>query len=276
MEKEKMETRASGEIRGTTEEGVITAYLTKFNTVDSYSSTFLPGSFKRTFEERGQKIKLLWDHRDLCGHVIEAKEDSYGPRVVAQLNLDTTVGRDAYAHLKAGDVTEMSFGFNVISDKMVKNVRNISEIRCLEVSPVLFPANENATIIDIRGEEDNEVADETGNLLTRAIHEYAKDDLESIAKNTSFTISELQRMAEGRILPLESRNKLSELPESIQDAHKEERNKTILALCDELRLGGLDIEETKKIEDLLKNKKLNSDVSEMVYGLSELRKQLVL
>jgi HK97 family phage prohead protease len=147
-----LERRSAGEIRSTTEDGIIEAYLTKFNSVDEYTSTFKPGAFKKTFQERAGKIKMLWDHDHLIGHVIECREDSYGPWVRCQVNMDTQAGKDAFAHLRAGDVDAFSFGFNTIHDSVEDGVRVITEVRCMEVSPVLFPANEKAVITGVRAE----------------------------------------------------------------------------------------------------------------------------
>lgn len=156
---EKVEHRSAGEIRATTDDGIIEAYLTKFGTVDEYRSTFTPGSFKKTFQERGEKIKMLWDHDNLIGHVIECREDGYGPWIKGQINMETNAGREAFAHLKAGDVDAMSFGFSVVQDKIEDDIRVISEVRCMEVSPVIFPANEQAKIVNVRAEDFNETAD---------------------------------------------------------------------------------------------------------------------
>jgi len=153
------EVRSAGEIRSTTDEGILEAYLTKFGTVDEYRSTFTPGSFKKTFQERGDKIKMLWDHNNLIGHVIECREDTYGPWVKGQINMETNAGREAFAHLRAGDVDAMSFGFNVLKDKIEDEVRVISEVRCMEVSPVIFPANEQAKIVSVRAESFGETVD---------------------------------------------------------------------------------------------------------------------
>ena len=333
MDKEKMEIRAIGEVRSTDESGVLESYLTKWDSIDSYQSTFTRGAFKKTFEERGTKIKLLWDHDNLIGHVLEAREDNYGPWIKAQLNLETNAGRDAYAHLRAGDVDAMSFGFNVIQDKVINNVRTISEVRVLEVSPVLFPANEQAKIVSVRAEDFNETVTEaeimsrgymlmnalnetiqeiwwntpdvtkiemaidafkiayvawseeymtmgqrsvpTENMLSRALYEFSKGDLNKLAMETSFTIPELKRMAGGRPLELKSRNKLAELPDSIRAIHHNERSKAVQSLCSELQAGGLDEQEMKQLRTLLENKEPNTDISEMVSSIRKLRTGLI-
>jgi len=318
----KMETRGIGEIRAVDDQGVIEAYLTKFGSIDEYRSTFKEGSFKKTFQERGNKIKLIWNHDVLIGKVIEAREDKYGPFVRGQINLDTQAGQEAYAHCKAGDVDAFSFGFNVIQDKWVDGIRHISEVRCMECGPVIFPANEMAEIVSVRekDEERNVDFDQTviedqlrrmgsdllqsldmtlydiwwsqnsegqdvvaqvdaaiqafhgayvewasnyinqfkgqrsvpgiGKIAT-ALFEHSNGDLDEIAKNTSLTINELRGLRENNLLPMESRGKLAELPESIQKAHQTTRNEFIAKLCDELRMGGFSDAERSRFKGLL-------------------------
>jgi HK97 family phage prohead protease len=155
-----LEIRSIGEIRETTDEGIVEAYLTAWGTVDSYKSTFKRGSFKKTFGERADKIRLLWNHEALAGKIIEAREDDYGPFVRCQFNLDTRSGKESFAHVKGGDVDSFSFGFNVVNDKIVNGVREISEVRCMECGPVIFEANGAAKIVDVRAEDFDETVKE--------------------------------------------------------------------------------------------------------------------
>ena len=148
----------AGELRTIEDQGIVSAYLTKWGTVDSYGTTFTKGSFKKTFQERGTKIKLLFNHDPLAGKVIAVGEDDIGPWVRCQFNLDTKVGFDSFAHVKAKDVDAFSFGFNRMKSKPAnkENVIEITEVRVMECGPVIFPANEEAAITDVRSEDFNE------------------------------------------------------------------------------------------------------------------------
>jgi HK97 family phage prohead protease len=152
--KEKMEIRATfGEIRSIDEEqGIVEAYLTRWDSIDSYNSTFLRGAFRKTFKERKNKIRLLFNHSVLAGKVLEAREDKVGPFVQVQFNLETTAGKDAFAHVRAKDIDCFSFGFLPVLDRRNKKtgVREIQEVKCFECGPVIFEANEEATIEAIR------------------------------------------------------------------------------------------------------------------------------
>ena len=159
----KLEVRSHKNVRVTSEdEGIVEAYLTAWDTVDSYKSTFKRGAFKKTFEERGDKIRLLWNHEELAGKIIEAKEDDYGPFVRAQFNLDTRSGKEAFAHVKEKDVDSFSFGFNVINDGWAGGIREITEVRCMECGPVIFEANSAAKIVDVRAEDFDQTVYEQG------------------------------------------------------------------------------------------------------------------
>jgi|GEM_PF-521406 len=149
MEKE---TRDIGEIREIQDDqGIVKAYLTAWDTVDAYNSTFKRGAFKRSFKERNPK--LIWNHKDLAGKILEAGEDDYGPYAMCQFNMDTSSGRDYFSHVKAGDVSAFSFGFRSNKDRIKNGIREIMDVDVLECGPVLFPANDNAVITHVRGND---------------------------------------------------------------------------------------------------------------------------
>ena len=158
MEK-KLEKRViAGEVRAIDDsplgEGIIEGYLTKWNTVDSWRTSFKKGAFKNTFEKRGVKgTRLFWNHNELAGKILELREDDYGPFYVAKCNMDTEAGKKCYAHVRAEDVNCNSFGFNTVDDKWIGQVRQISEVDMLECGPVIFAANDGAEITNFRGLE---------------------------------------------------------------------------------------------------------------------------
>jgi len=79
----------------------------------------------------------------------------------------------------------------------------------------------------------------------------AEKTIESLAAETSFTADELRTLSRGNLLPLESRNKLAELPELIGVAHQEKRKMAVEELCDELRLGQFTKAEATRFRSLL-------------------------
>jgi len=192
--KKKMEQRSSGEVRAVEDEGVVTAYLTKWDTVDSWRSKFEKGSFANTFSKRGAKgTRLIWNHNALAGKILELREDDIGPLATVKFNLETRAGQDAYNHIKAEDVECFSFGFNVVKERWVRGVRSIQEVDMLECGPVVFQANDEAVITDVRSTDydqtitDNELSSRGWKLIWGI--ETTIDDIFWEAKNSEETIT---------------------------------------------------------------------------------------
>ena len=303
------------------DQGIVSGYLTKWGTVDSYGTTFAPGSFSKTFQERGNKVKFLYNHDSLAGKVLDFGEDEIGPYVRVQCNLETQVGRDTYAHVRQGDLDAFSFGFNRMQSRPKDDIIEITEVRLLEVSLVVFPANEDAVVTDFRSEDFNETLDERltaekgyklFSALERTIEDImwsnsdsddiisktdvaiadfhlsyvtwmakyfamfersddaikelrnardsAKNELKNIMKTvdkdmlvrtTSLTQDDIERLQDGNLMSIQSRNKLNELPEEIQQCHQLRRREVVSTLCDELRGSGFSSIESLRFKNLL-------------------------
>lgn len=149
----KVERRSwQGEFRASGEEGVIEGYVTKWGTVDSYGSTFERGCFAKTLQERGGRVKVLWNHDEdeLIGKPLELREDDVGLFARIQLVMPVQRAREAFELAKAEALDSFSFGFRTIKDAWVDGVRRIKEVALYEVSPVVFEANSNALITGVR------------------------------------------------------------------------------------------------------------------------------
>ena len=138
------------------EAGVFTGYASIFGNIDSHGDAVMPGAFRKSLSERGNVVPLLWQHdqAEPVG-VIELVEDSKGLRVVrGEINLETARGKEAYALLKQGAIKGLSIGFQTIKDGWSGKVRQLKELKLMEVSLVTFPANELATVTAIKNDDD--------------------------------------------------------------------------------------------------------------------------
>lgn len=118
------------------DEWTFKGYIVTWNTIDDYNSIFKKGSFKKTISERGDRIKILWNNKELIGKVIEIFEDSKGVFVMAK---GVTLSGDVYEHLEAGAIDTLSFGFIVLQKNMRKDgVFEITEVKLYEFFPVIF------------------------------------------------------------------------------------------------------------------------------------------
>lgn len=107
-----------------------------------------PGSWRKTIGEAD--IRALWGHSELHplgrtkNGTLQLAEDSRGVRFELELP-DTQLARDLHQLVTRGDVTGMSARFEVITQRWTEyedelDLREIQEVRAVEISPVTFPA----------------------------------------------------------------------------------------------------------------------------------------
>ncbi len=181
--------------------------------VEAYASTrdrdlvgdvIAEGAFFKSLERRAGKIAALWQHdpRMPVGRPLDVREDSRGLYTVTQFNRESSWGRDAYAAIKAGDVTGVSIGFDLPSGATEyakvdgQQTRVIKEVDLLEYSFVTFPANETARIIGAKSAE----------LAALALHLYETDESEArgpesegqLARQIAASVARLRIAAMGK------------------------------------------------------------------------------
>lgn len=143
--------------------------------VEAYASTrdrdlvgdiITEGAFGKSLQERAGKIAALWQHdpRQPVGRPLEVREDSRGLFTVTQFNPESSWGRDAFAAIKAGDVTGVSIGFDIPQGAAKwetvdgQQTRMIKQVDLYEYSFVTFPANESARVLGAKSAELAELA----------------------------------------------------------------------------------------------------------------------
>lgn len=137
--------------------GRIRGYGAATGNVDRGGDMILAGAFTKTlarFKSEGLPL-MCWMH-DMAqpiGKWTVAREDQKGLWLEGQLNLETTAGRDAYAHVKAQDVTGLSIGYRTPKGARTyegKGVFHLKEVDVWEVSVVGNPMNPLATIETVK------------------------------------------------------------------------------------------------------------------------------
>lgn len=140
--------------------GVIRGYAAVYGSETDlgwFREVIKEGAFKRAIDEN-QDVRGLWNHdtsrilgRRSAG-TLTITEDSKGLAFELELP-DTTVGRDAKVSIERGDITGMSFGFQVreeswhISDNSEElDLRELEDLDLFEVSPVTFPAYQDTEV----------------------------------------------------------------------------------------------------------------------------------
>lgn len=148
------ETRAQGKTL------TIVGYAAVFNSRSQNLGGFVeqvdPGTFAKTIQEAD--VRALWNHN--ADHVLgrsnsatstlRLSEDSTGLAYEVDLT-DTEFNRGLYETIQRGDVTQSSFGFATINDAWGFTednfpLRTLKEVQLFDVSPVTYPAYQDATI----------------------------------------------------------------------------------------------------------------------------------
>jgi len=131
-------------------EGIVEGRASYFDNVDLGGDIVRPGAFAKSLEGR-DRWPLLYMHNPLKligGAYLEERSKFLFARNM--LNLETTDGRDVYAHARAGDIGAMSFGYDVVQSEpdrvKGRDVRVLTEVKLYEVSllPVGFGMNPKA------------------------------------------------------------------------------------------------------------------------------------
>lgn len=145
-------------VKSLDETGMFSGYASVFGNRDSAGDMVQKGAFARTLAEWAQKGRLppmLWQHdrKQPIGCFTLMKEDDKGLYVEGKLLIDDIPqAKTAHALLKNKVLGGMSIGYSVQNweyDK-VNNVLNLLELKLYEVSLVTFPANEQATVDNVK------------------------------------------------------------------------------------------------------------------------------
>ena len=133
---------------------------TEFRLWEDMVERIMPGAFDKTLKA-GDDVRALFNHdpslilgRTTAG-TVELETDKRGLRYSIELG-STTVAEDVIKHIRRGDVSGSSFGFEVtdvehrMEDKV--DIREITGVKLFDVGPVTFPAYEG-TDVNVRQEE---------------------------------------------------------------------------------------------------------------------------
>ena len=139
--------------------GVFAGHLAAF-AKDRGNDVFLPGAFLESIkrhQDEGRPIRMLFGHNDellIGGFPAETvKEDAKGLFVVGNINLDVQKGKEAFALMKQGVLTDMSIGFAIMSRDDVDfkdDIRFIKKVEIFEGSLVPEPMNVAAQVTEIK------------------------------------------------------------------------------------------------------------------------------
>lgn len=142
-------------------EGYFAVFGSKYEMFPGASESVAPEAFDRTLD---RDIRALIDHesRLVMGRTkagtLELRVDSHGLWGRIEINENDTDAMNLYARVQRGDVSQCSFGFEIIREDVEINEATghvhwtLREVRLWEVSVVTFPAYEE-TGVEARKQE---------------------------------------------------------------------------------------------------------------------------
>ncbi|MGA2256080.1 MAG: HK97 family phage prohead protease [Thermoguttaceae bacterium] len=137
----------------------IVGYAAKFNVEAEIGEGFFeqiaPGAFSQSIGE--DDIRCLFNHNPnfplgrTANKTLLLSEDSVGLRTVC-LPPDTQQARDVCESIRRGDITGMSFTFDVRGQSWSKDAdggyhRTLTDCRLYDVGPVTFPAYDSTEVV---------------------------------------------------------------------------------------------------------------------------------
>lgn len=149
-------------------EGYASTWIRK---ADSWGDVVAKGAFTKTLKERwngGKGIPFLWSHKmdDLKAFIgtAAADEDDKGLHFIATFD-DTEEAQKVRQLYKDGRLRKFSFAYDVMKSGMVtledgSKANELQELDLFEISAVTVPANDDASVVDVKSGRRNSKADE--------------------------------------------------------------------------------------------------------------------
>ena len=138
----------------TGETGDIEGVAVRFNAVDSYNTTFAPGSLGPM---EGRSVPMLWSHdpSNVIGSWSAIEDRGDGLMVRGRLNLDVAKAREVRSLLAAGDVKGLSIGFRRLADEARQGGgRRITRAQLVEISVVAVASVPGSGVTSVRAPAD--------------------------------------------------------------------------------------------------------------------------
>lgn len=161
------------DVKAVGDDGTFEGYASIFGLADLGRDVVSTGAFGKSLASRpAAKVKMFRQHRhdDPIGIWTDLVEDGKGLKAKGRLILDTTLGRETYALMKAGALDGLSIGFRVLKDTFdrTKGLRILQELDLVEISVVAFPMNKASTVTSVKAADQAERARAIVTAIDRA------------------------------------------------------------------------------------------------------------
>ena len=192
--------------------GIVKGYASTWTREpDAYGDVVAPGAFAKSLDRwkalntEGKYIPLLWGHdtedpKSNIGRVVDAIEDERGLFVTAEFDAENEKAQYVRKLVQEGRVYQFSFAFEIREQGTIEleDGRKANELRDLElfeVSLVQIPANQHATVEEIKSIDAAELMQQAAAEIKAGRRNSAKDadELRRIAS----AAAEIQEVVNG-------------------------------------------------------------------------------
>jgi len=133
------------EIKADGDDGVVEGYYSVFGNVDDGYDVTHRGAFEESIRERAGRVKVFMAHdwdRMIAPPPEVLREDEHGLFARYTCVLDSFWGKEAWSLIKAGAMTEGSYGYQAVDyDWDDHYIRHLRKVNLIEVSPVPLGMN---------------------------------------------------------------------------------------------------------------------------------------
>ena len=181
---------------GDDDDGTIEGLGSAYGNQDSYGDIVVKGAFAEACAavKSGQPLPMLWQHdwRNPIGTWTDLNETDAGLMAKGKLVMSVQQAQEAHALCKAQAVTGLSIGFCIPKGGAVElegAPRQLIKLDLMEISPVTFPANDQARITDVR-EDGREIIKRADVVACNTVREF-----EELLRDAGFSIRAAQLAA---------------------------------------------------------------------------------
>lgn len=205
--------------------GIVTGYLSDFDTKDYDGDIIVKGAYKKTIQERTQYFLNQHNWYQPHGFFSVLEEDTKGLYFESNPLIGTSYSQDALKLYEAGIIKEHSVGFITIKDEYSQkdSARIIKEIKLLEGSNVTLGANPNTPFTGFKSMTMDETNDQVKRIVKMLRNGTLTDETFTLLE---IALKQLQKQAYN--LGVESLKDNEPLKDSTQAKSIEPNNDNIL------------------------------------------------
>lgn len=142
------------EIKSHDGKGQFVAYGSTFGNEDLGGDVVVKGAFTKSLKDNpADSVYMFYNHdtKEIIGEYTSIEEDEKGLKIEGNLFIDDIKrAQETYFLMKKGLIKKFSIGYSVVKKSFEGGKRMLEELKLVEVSPVTFPMNPEASLVAVK------------------------------------------------------------------------------------------------------------------------------